>query len=106
MDRAVCQVFTDRVQVCALVFGPVTGVAEGLEAARVLADVRFLPCVASQVDLQVLQTRECLGAALKLKKVEIKKKKLRKIEIKRIVCMYFHMKQDVGSRLHFIMFAL
>lgn len=47
---------TDRVQMCALVFGPVAGVAEGLEAAGMLADVRFLSCVAPQVDLQVLQT--------------------------------------------------
>ncbi len=51
---------------CALVFGTVAGVAEGLEAAGMLADVRFLSCVAPQVDLQVLQTRESLGAALKL----------------------------------------
>lgn len=40
---------------CALVFGTVTGVAEGLEAAGMLADVRFLSRVAPQVDLQVLQ---------------------------------------------------
>ena len=45
---------TDRVQVRALVFGSVAGVAEGLEAAGMLADVRFLSCVAPQVDLQVL----------------------------------------------------
>lgn len=47
---------TDRVQMCALVFGPVTGVTEGFEAAGMLADVRFLSCVAPQMDLQVLQT--------------------------------------------------
>lgn len=40
---------------CALVFSPVTGVAEGLQAAGMLADVRFLARVAPQVDLQVLQ---------------------------------------------------
>ena len=57
---------TDRVQVCALVFGSVAGVAEGLEAAGMLTDIRFLSCVAPQVDLQVLQTRKGLGAALKL----------------------------------------
>lgn len=59
---------TDRVQVRALVFGPVTGVAEGLEAAGVLADVRLLSRVAPQVDFQVLQAGEGLGAALKLRK--------------------------------------
>lgn len=57
---------TDRVQMCALVFSTITGVAESLEAAGVLANVRFLPRVAPQVDLQVLQTGERLGAALKL----------------------------------------
>lgn len=41
---------------CALVFGPVTGVAEGLEAAGMLADIWLLARVAPQVDLQVLQT--------------------------------------------------
>lgn len=54
----------------ALVFGSVTGVAEGLKAAKVLADVRFLSRVAPQVDLQVLQAGEGLGAALKLRKEE------------------------------------
>lgn len=60
--------FADRVQVRALVFGPITGVAEGLEAAGVLADVRFLSRVAPQVNLQILQTGEGLGAALKLER--------------------------------------
>lgn len=49
-----------------LVFGPVTGVAEGLEAAGVLADVGLLSRVAPQMDLQVLQARESLTAAFKL----------------------------------------
>lgn len=53
---------------CALVFGPVARVAKGFEAAGMLADVRFLSGVAPQVNLQVLQTRERLGAALKLTK--------------------------------------
>lgn len=53
---------------CALVFGAVAGVAESLEAAGVLANVGFLSRVAPQVDLQVLQTGERLGAALKLTK--------------------------------------
>lgn len=57
---------TDRVQVGALVFGPVTGVAEGLQAAGMLADVRFLARVAPQVDLKVLQAWKSFGAALKL----------------------------------------
>lgn len=61
-----------RVQMCALVLCSVAGVAEGLEAARVLADVGFLSGVASQVDLQVLQAGERFGAALKLRKKNIK----------------------------------
>ena len=59
-------VVADRVQVGALVFGAVAGVAEGLLAAGVLAQVGLLPRVAAQVDLQVLQPREGLGAALEL----------------------------------------
>lgn len=50
---------------CSLVFCSVAGVAEGLEAARMLTDVGFLSCMAPQVDLQVLQTGKCLRAALK-----------------------------------------
>lgn len=46
---------SDRVQVSALMLGAVAGVAEGFLAARVLAQVRLLSCVAPQVDLQVLQ---------------------------------------------------
>lgn len=46
---------SDRVQVSALMLGAVAGVAEGLLAAWVLAQVRLLSCVAPQVDLQVLQ---------------------------------------------------
>ena len=57
---------TDCVQMCALVFGPVTGIAEGLEAAGMLADVWFLTGVAPQVDLQVFQTWKRFGAAFKL----------------------------------------
>lgn len=48
-------------------FGSIAGVAEGFEAAGVLADVWFLSRVTPQVDLQVLQAGERLGAALKLK---------------------------------------
>lgn len=40
-------------QMCALVFGSVAGVAEGLVAAGVLAHVGLLPSVAPQVDFQV-----------------------------------------------------
>lgn len=42
---------SDRVQVSALMLGAVAGVAEGLLATRVLAQVRLLPRVAPQVDL-------------------------------------------------------
>lgn len=59
---------TDRVQVCSLVLGPVAGVAEGLQAAGVLTDVRFLSRVAPQVDFQILQAGKSLGAAFELKK--------------------------------------
>ena len=55
-----------RVEVGALVLGAVTGVAEGLLAAWVLAQVRLLARVAPQVDLEVLQAREGLAAALEL----------------------------------------
>lgn len=41
-------------------------VAEGLLAAWVLAQVRLLARVAPQVDLEVLQAREGLAAALEL----------------------------------------
>lgn len=58
---------THSLQVRPLVFGSVAGVAEGLVAARVLAQVGLLPCVAAQVDLQILQPGEGLLAALKLK---------------------------------------
>lgn len=55
-----------RVQMGALVLGAVAGVAEGLLAAWVLAQVRLLTRVAPQVDLEVLQPREGLAAAFKL----------------------------------------
>lgn len=42
---------SDRVQVSALMFGAVAGVAESFLAAGVLAKVGLLSCVASQVDL-------------------------------------------------------
>lgn len=51
---------------CALMFGSITGVAEGLETAGMLANVGLLSGVAAQVDLQVLQTGKCLIAAFKL----------------------------------------
>lgn len=53
-------------QVRALVLGSVAGVAEGLVTSRVLTQIRLLPRVATQVDLQILQPRESLLAALKL----------------------------------------
>lgn len=56
-----------RVEVGALVLGAVAGVAKGLLAARVLAQVRLLARVAPQVDLEVLQPREGLAAAFKLR---------------------------------------
>lgn len=60
------RIFSDRVQVSALVLGSVARVAECLLAARVLAEVRLLARVAPQVDLQVLQTRKRFVTALKL----------------------------------------
>lgn len=53
--RWVGVLISHRVQVSALMLGAVAGVAEGFLAARVLAQVRLLSCVAPQVDLQVLQ---------------------------------------------------
>lgn len=50
-DRRGCA--AHRLQMRALVLGSVAGVAEGLVAARVLAQVGLLPGVAPQVDLQV-----------------------------------------------------
>ena len=47
--------------------GAVAGVAERLAAGHVLADVRSLARVRSQVDLQVLQPRERLVAARALR---------------------------------------
>lgn len=45
-----------RVEVGALVLGPIAGVAEGLLTAWVLAQVWLLARVAPQVDLEVLQS--------------------------------------------------
>lgn len=56
-----------RVEVGTLVLGTVTGVAEGLLTAWVLAQVWLLARVAPQVDLEVLQPREGLAAAFKLR---------------------------------------
>lgn len=47
-------------------FGAVAGVTEGLVAAWMLAHIWLLPCVAAQVNLQVLQTGEGLLTAIKL----------------------------------------
>ena len=52
--------------------GAVRGVAEGLGTAGVLTDVGTFPRVGAQVDLQVLQPRERLVAALKLTKYKSK----------------------------------
>lgn len=46
--------------------GTVAGVAEGLLATWVLAQVWLLACVAPQVDLQILQAGEGFTAAFKL----------------------------------------
>lgn len=56
------------VQVCPLVLGSVTGVAESFLAARVLAQVRLLSSVTPQVNLQILQTRKGLITPFKLRK--------------------------------------
>lgn len=55
-----------RVDVRALVFGAVAGVAEGFLAAGLLTHVGLLARVAPKVDLQVLQPGERLLTALKL----------------------------------------
>lgn len=55
-----------RVDVRALVFGAIAGVAEGFLTAGMLAHVGFLTCVTPQMDFEVLQTRERFLAALKL----------------------------------------
>lgn len=56
------------VQVCPLVLGTVTGVAEGFLAAWMLTQVRLLPSMTSEVNLKVLKPRKCLVAPFKLKK--------------------------------------
>lgn len=61
-----------RVKVGALVLGAVAGVAEGLLAAGVLAQVRLLARVAPQMDLEVLQPREGLAAAFKLRERRVR----------------------------------
>jgi len=58
-----------RVDVGPLVFGAVGAVGEGLAARRVLTQVRFLSGVRPQVDLEVLQPGEGLGAALVLRPI-------------------------------------
>lgn len=55
-----------RVDVRALVFGAIAGVAEGFLTAGMLTNIGFLTCVAPEVDFKVLQARECLLTALKL----------------------------------------
>lgn len=49
-----------------MVLGTVAGVAEGLLATWVLAQVWLLACVAPQVDLQILQAGEGFTAAFEL----------------------------------------
>lgn len=49
-----------------LVFGSVRGVGEGLVAAFVLADIRFLAGVRAQVCFEILQAGVGLRAALEL----------------------------------------
>ena len=51
-----------------LVFGPVRGVGEGFVASFVLADVRFLASVRTQMSFKILQTRVSLRAALELQR--------------------------------------
>lgn len=55
-----------RVDVRALVFGAIAGVAEGFLTAGLLTHVGFLARVAPQMDFQVLQAGERLLTALKL----------------------------------------
>ena len=53
---------------CPLVLGTVTGIAEGLLAARMLAQVWLLTRVAPQVNLEVLEPGKSLLAAFELQK--------------------------------------
>lgn len=55
-----------RVDVRALVFGAIAGVAESFLTAGVLTHVGLLTCVTPEMDFKVLQARECLLTALKL----------------------------------------
>lgn len=57
---------THRVDVRALVFGTIAGVAEGFLTAGLLTYVGFLTRVTPQMDFQVLQAGERLLTALKL----------------------------------------
>lgn len=64
-----------------LVLGPIAGVAERLAAAGVLAGVRLLAGVRSQMGLEVLQTGVGLAAAFELnqsRKIFFNKKKQNK----------------------------
>lgn len=74
--NSVFQVQTHHVNMRALVLGTVAGVAEGFLTARVLTQVRLLTCVTAQVDLQVLQARECFITALKLQGGRERKNKI------------------------------
>ena len=58
--------FTYCVNMSPLVLGPVRGVRESLVAMMVHTDVRTFSCMAPQMDFQVLQARESLGAAFEL----------------------------------------
>lgn len=81
------RIFSDRVQVSALVLGSVTRVAECLLAARVLAEVRLLARVAPQVDLQVLQTGKRFVTALKLWEEERPLTKRKQGETNQSMCL-------------------
>lgn len=50
---------------------PIAGVREGLGTARVLAGVRFFPCMTPEVRLQILQAGVCFTAAFELENEKV-----------------------------------
>ena len=65
-----------RIEVRALMFGPVWGVGEGLGAVGMLTKVRLFSGVRSKVDLQVFQPRKRLLTSFKLKNNNCKRESM------------------------------
>ena len=53
-------IYMYRVDVRALMFGPIGAVGKCFATGRILTQVRFLACVRSQMDFQILQSRKSL----------------------------------------------